>query len=282
MAEGGRASDQRVPISEQAKLTELETVKHVLDVLKEGGMDVVGFLDALCWGNLLAVTDPTVRAARTSLTHSDRLATVVSKWLDPPQTSQGGSKAGGARDTLLPLMIRTVKQIINKEMDAVIEELREDSAEVSEQTVLGTVVDEVQGKLPVVAPVFYNIIETAAWSERQEEQNSHKDPTKASFIPEFCVVILFKRTFAQRVSCIICQVAFSRNQRANRVHRPISLYLKACGTAVKAFDTMSALGVTLSQKWALTAIETVAKNKMDDLANRVKSTNFHATHDNIN
>ena len=76
---------------------------------------MVGFLDVLCWGNLLAVTDPTVRAARTSLTHSDRLATVVSKWLDPPRTSQGGSKAGGARDTLLPLMIRTVEQIINNE-----------------------------------------------------------------------------------------------------------------------------------------------------------------------
>ena len=122
-AEGCRASDQQVPISEQAKLMELETVKRVLDVLKEGGMDVVGFLDALCWGNLLAVTDPTVRAARTSLTHSGRLATVVLKWLDPPRTSQGGSKAGGARDTVLPLMIRTVKQIINKEMDVVVEEL---------------------------------------------------------------------------------------------------------------------------------------------------------------
>jgi hypothetical protein len=66
------------------------------------------------------------------------------------------------------------------------------------------------------------------------------------------------------------------------MHRPISLYLKACGTAVKAFDTMSALGVTLTQKWALTAVEKVAKNKMDDLVNRVKTTSFHTTHDNIN
>ena len=49
------------------------------------------------------------------------------------------------------------------------------------------------------------------------------------------------------------------------MHRPISLYLKACGTAVKAFDTMSALGVTLTQKWALTAIEKVTKSKMDNL-----------------
>lgn len=66
------------------------------------------------------------------------------------------------------------------------------------------------------------------------------------------------------------------------MHRPISLYLKACGTAVKAFDTMSALGVTLSQKWALAAVENVAKNRMNDLMNRVNTSSFHTTHDNIN
>ena len=66
------------------------------------------------------------------------------------------------------------------------------------------------------------------------------------------------------------------------MHRPVSLYLKACGIVVKAFDTMSALGVTLTQKWALTAVESVTKHKMDDLVDRVKTTNFHTTHDNIN
>ena len=66
------------------------------------------------------------------------------------------------------------------------------------------------------------------------------------------------------------------------MHRPISLYLKVCGTAAEAFDTMSTLGVKLSQKWALAAVEKVAKSKMDDLANRVRTTGFHTTHDNIN
>ena len=106
---GGGALDQHVPVSEQAKLTELETVKCVPDILKEGGMDVVGFLDALCWDNQLATANATIRAARTSLVYSDRLATAVSKWLDPPRTSQGGLKAGGARDMLLPLVVRTAK-----------------------------------------------------------------------------------------------------------------------------------------------------------------------------
>ena len=50
---------------------------------------------------------------------------------------------------------------------------------------------------------------------------------------------------------------------------------------MKPFDTMSTLGITLTQKWTLTAVENVA-NKMDDLENRVKNTGFHTTHDNIN
>jgi hypothetical protein len=66
------------------------------------------------------------------------------------------------------------------------------------------------------------------------------------------------------------------------MYRSISLYLKACGTAVKAFDTMSALGVTLTQKWTLAAVEKIAKDKMNSLVDRVKTSGFHTTHDNIN
>lgn len=91
-------------------------------------------------------------------------------------------------------------------------------------------------------------------------------------------------SFERTLACLFyhCQVVFSRNHLANKVYRPISLYLKARGTAVKAFDTKSALGATLTQKWALTAVESLVKIKMDDLVNRVKTTSFHTTHDNIN
>ena len=171
--------------NEQADIADLRTLKRVLDVLKEGGMDVAGFLDALCWGNPLAIVDPIVKSARTRLTHSEKLATVVSRWLRPARTSQGGSTAAGAREILLPLVIRTVKEIINSEMVAVVEELKEDSADITEQSVLGTVIDEVQEKVRVTAPVFYDLVRTAAWSKVQEERNTLKDPTKVSVLHEF-------------------------------------------------------------------------------------------------
>lgn len=180
-AEGGNApTNQQVPVGTSTESTDLQTMKQVLHILKEGRMDVVGFLDALCWGNPLAVTDHTTRSARTSLTHSDRLAAVVSRLLRPPRTSQGGPKAEGARRTLMPLIIDVVKDVINGEMDAVVEELREESAEVTEQSVLGTVIDQVQAKVQVTAPVFCEIVRTAAWSEKQEERNKLKDPMTAS------------------------------------------------------------------------------------------------------
>jgi len=43
--------ENRVPVVTHEDLANFETVKRILDVLKEGGMDVAGFLDALCWGN---------------------------------------------------------------------------------------------------------------------------------------------------------------------------------------------------------------------------------------
>jgi hypothetical protein len=38
----------------------------------------------------------------------------------------------------------------------------------------------------------------------------------------------------------------------------------------------------LTQKWTLAAVEKVAKDKMNSLVDRVKTSGFHITHDNIN
>ena len=55
-------------------------------------MDVGGSLNALCWGNRLAVTDPTTRSARTSLTHSDQFTTVLSRWLHPLECTKADQR----------------------------------------------------------------------------------------------------------------------------------------------------------------------------------------------
>ena len=82
-------------------------------------MDVAVFLDALCWGNQLAIVYPTVRHTRTGLMRSNRLATVVSRWLALPRASPGGPRVEGKKRILVQLVIDRVKGIINDEMEAV-------------------------------------------------------------------------------------------------------------------------------------------------------------------
>jgi len=81
----------------------------------------------------------------------------------------------GARQILLLLVI---------EMDTVVGELKEDSSDVTEQSVLGTAIDEVQERVRVTAPVFYDLVRTAAWSKEQDERNTLKDPTKVCALRE--------------------------------------------------------------------------------------------------
>ena len=56
--------------------------------------------------------------------------------------------------------------------------------DVTKQSVLGAVIDEVQEKVRVTALVFYDFVWAAAWSERQEEHKKLKDSTKTSLYRE--------------------------------------------------------------------------------------------------
>ena len=61
---------------------------------------------------------------------------------------------------------------------------------------------------PSVAPVFYDLVKTAAWRKEQEERNTLKDLTKVSMTREF-VSQEFISANLWRISFIICQAAFS-------------------------------------------------------------------------
>ena len=84
----------------------------------------------------------------------------------------------------MPLITNTVREVINKEMDAVVEELKEDSSVVTEQSVLGMAMEEIQEMVREKAPVFYGLVKAAAWSKEQDERNTLKDPTKVCVLCE--------------------------------------------------------------------------------------------------
>lgn len=81
---------------------------------------------------------------------------------------------------------------------------------------------------------------------------------------------------------MICQLAFCRNRRANIFQKFLSLYLKGCGLAARAFDTLSSLGVTTSQKWAFIGIDHMVRSAREEYALDVRRRLFILSHDNVN
>lgn len=81
--------------------------------------------------------------------------------MTPPRTSQGGSRAEGPKHVLLPLVISTAQEIIGDEMDTAVKGLTEELADVTEQSVIGTVIENFQ-KVRDTAPVFYDLVRTAS------------------------------------------------------------------------------------------------------------------------
>ena len=88
----------------------------------------------------------------------------------------------------------------------------------------------------------------------------------------------------QRLVFVMCQLAFSRNHHANQFHKFLMVYLKACGLPAKALDTLSSLGLTMSQKWAFQGINTLAEHANQELRRQIHELKllFLFSHDNIN
>ena len=83
---------------------------------------------------------------------------------------------------------------------------------------------------------------------------------------------------------VVCQLAFSRNRNASLFHKFFTVYLKGCGLPAMAFDTMSSLGLTLSQKWAFKGIDTLAERANAELRRQIHTQKllFYFSHDNVN
>ncbi|KAJ6544930.1 hypothetical protein B0H10DRAFT_1638758, partial [Mycena sp. CBHHK59/15] len=73
-------------------------VKNILKCMKEEGLPLPLFLDALCWGDSDCIADRTCVYARTLLMVSDELPGILDRWYKPPRAS--GARPAGGREAL--------------------------------------------------------------------------------------------------------------------------------------------------------------------------------------
>src|SRR6266487_915784 len=76
--------------------------------------------------------------------------------------------------------------------------------------------------------------------------------------------------------------SLSRSHHRCKLAKLLTVYFKSCGLATKAFDTLHALGITMSQKWVYDGIETLSSQIQLELLKDIEKFPWFGTHDNVN
>jgi hypothetical protein len=81
---------------------------------------------------------------------------------------------------------------------------------------------------------------------------------------------------------MILMASFSCSHNRCKLAKLLTVYFKSCGLATKAFDTLHALGITMSQKWAYSTIKFLLEQIHITLLDDIECYPWFSCHDNIN
>ncbi|KAJ7440734.1 hypothetical protein FB451DRAFT_1058621 [Mycena latifolia] len=238
----------------------LAKVKKVLRCMKDEGLPLPLFLDALSWGDPKCVADKTCIYARTSLMVSDELPGILERWHKPPRAS--GARPAGARGPLEQFALKTVCTSIDRGIKLSAPLFLSPPEELSEEHLTSFDFDSFKSKVRMGNPTLWEVIRHAAYSPLQESRNTHKDPD---------MVVLN----------IISQIQYTRSHRRGRVPKLWAVYLKACGLSARAFDALHALGIVMSHKWAAEAFGALSDSAMEEVRRLVQQLPWNISHDNV-
>ncbi|KAJ3753117.1 hypothetical protein EV360DRAFT_10137, partial [Lentinula raphanica] len=172
----------------------------------------------------------------------DELSRIVQVWHQPPRRP-GGQKSRrpvGASAVMEKFALDCVTSRVDRELQLSAPLFKSDPLDFSEDHLLGVDFKELKIQLVSQNPVLWKILRSAAYSTMQETRNKHKDPD---------MIVLN----------IVSQLQYTRSSRRSRIAKLWAIYLKSCGLSARAFDTVHALGVCMSHRWAAQAYTTLSE-----------------------
>lgn len=80
---------------------------------------------------------------------------------------------------------------------------------------------------------------------------------------------------------ILSQLSYSRSHLRNRLQKMFAIYLKFKGLSAKGFDTIHALGLTMSHKWTAEAVGRISNRCMEEVVELMEKFQWLVSHDNL-
>jgi hypothetical protein len=80
---------------------------------------------------------------------------------------------------------------------------------------------------------------------------------------------------------MIAMSSYSRSHHHCKIPKLLTVYFKSCGLATKVFDTLNALGISMSQKWAYDTIDDLSTRVRQQMRDDIRTYPWFGTHNNI-
>ena len=257
-------------------------VLNVLEYMESLQLNLPILLWALCWNEAYPdlVSNNKARFARTGLTTSELLPGILRLWHHPPRAHNRGIRTEAVCRAMEDWALDTVCDVLDRESDTLKKYLKFPQEELSQETLLAIKWDDMISNVRILSPVTWRLFRHAASTQQQEKRNKYKTPEAVS--GTLSATLYGAHFINKAVLVMISMASMSRSHHQCKLAKLLTIYFRSCGLSAKAFDTLHALGITMSQKWVYTGINALARQQQVMLLEDIKKYPWFGVHDNIN
>ncbi|KAJ6448999.1 hypothetical protein C8R45DRAFT_849982 [Mycena sanguinolenta] len=256
-------------------------VKATLTVMDGLGINLPIFLDALSWGDPDCTQVAKIRYERSVLLNSIELPGILRRWWKPPRAASGKRKRPkGGRNAMQTFALDCAVHVLELELELVADLFKSPTGpDVTEKELTGTSFPKMISEVKKCAPNLWRVLMQLARSPMQRLRSPKKNPAKVSFF-----LISYFAVDAMCVQIILVVIAifeYTRSHHHGRLQKLFAIYFKFKGLSAKGFDTLHAIGLTMSNKWTGNAVGRISDAAMDEMKDLMDRFPWLLSYDNV-
>ncbi|KAJ7905795.1 hypothetical protein B0H14DRAFT_3103084 [Mycena olivaceomarginata] len=212
-------------------------IKATLTVMDGLGINLPILLDGLSWGDPGCNLDAKIRYERSALLNSTELPGILHRW-----------RPKGAKDIMQDFAVNCSLQVLELELESLADLFKSPAGlDVTEEELTGVSLPKMITEVKKNAPNLWQVLTHLARSPTQLERISFSQD-------EFCIILI-----------VIAIFEYTRSHHRGRLQKLFAIYFKFKGLSAKGFDTLHAIGLTMSNKWTGDAVERISDAAMGEM-----------------
>ncbi|KAJ7753107.1 hypothetical protein DFH07DRAFT_774241 [Mycena maculata] len=222
-----------------------QAIIRVLQFMDGNGVTLANLLDGISWGDQDCTLNAKIRNERTRLLNSPELPGILQRWWKPPRPSRSKKRRpNGARAVMQEFALECTQQMLEVELESLEKLFKSPAGEdIKEEHLTGISFHKMVTQVKDMAPNLWKVLFRLARTEPQQKRNPHKNPVNTILI-------------------MISMFSYSQTHHRGLLQKLFSIYFKFQGLSAKGFDTLHAIGLTMSNKWTGNAVGRISAESM--------------------